>query len=108
LSFNFKQICENFSHTERVMGIAINANEGLIYSCGTDKKVIVSQDKFFENPIGMSISCKKDLAYEYFGFTALEYDKPNFRLFATNEVGEFYIFTVETVIFITIASILVV
>ena len=65
-------------HNARVMGLTYDDQQGYIYSCSTDKKFILSE---FNN-----ISCITEIAESTYGYTTLYHDKPNQRIFLTNEV----------------------
>ena len=72
-------------HTNRVMGLAYDEKAGYIYSCSTDKTFKVTE---FNN-----ISSVMEVAESQFGYTTLIMDKPNERLFLTNEGGALSVFT---------------
>ena len=69
----FDEILNYKSHSDRVMGLAYDDKKGYIYSCGSDKKFMMTD---FNN-----ISNGSEVAYSAFGYTALIHDKVNERLF---------------------------
>jgi len=71
-------------HTDRVMGLAYDDQQQYIYSCSTDKKFMLTD---FNN-----VSNVSEVAESGFGYTALILDKPNERLFLTNEGGILSVF----------------
>ena len=71
-------------HTKRVMGLAFDDKQGYIYSCSTDKKFIVTEIN--------NLSNMKEVAVSEYGYTTLFLDKPNERLFLTNEGGMIGVF----------------
>ena len=80
----FEEILNLKPHTNRVMGLCYDDQQGYIYSCSTDKKFMLSE-------FG-SISNVTEVAQSNFGYTALIHDKQNERLFLTNEGGVLSIF----------------
>ena len=64
-------------HINRVMGLIYDEQHGYIYSCSTDRKFMLSEYNDITN-----ISQIVESAY---GYTNLIYDKPNERIFLTNE-----------------------
>lgn len=84
----FDQICELKPHTERVMGIALDAKVGYIYSVSSDKKFILSEANHSSSSIEIAVSNS--------GYTNLFYDKKADRLFTTNESGEITIYSTQT------------
>jgi WD40 repeat protein len=71
------------------MGIAIEPKTGYVYSCGSDKKIRVSEVNYQESIAECTIGNH--------GYTNLVYDRKNIRLFITNEVGVVFIYTTTTV-----------
>ncbi len=61
------------------MGIHYDSKTGYVYSCSSDKKVIVSEINYQESVT--------EVANGSHGFTNLVCDKKNSRIFLTNEVG---------------------
>ena len=80
------KICELCFHTDRVMGIAIDPNNLKLYSCSTDKTFYVTDlaNKCVENIL---INTSNS------GYTNMEIDVPNKRIFLTNETGELSIYS---------------
>ena len=66
------------------MGLAYDDQHQYIYSCSTDKKFMLTD---FNN-----VSNVSEVAESGFGYTALILDKPNERLFLTNEGGILSVF----------------
>lgn len=85
----YEQICEIKPHTDRVMGIAIDAKAGYIYSVGSDKRFKVSEANFE--------SATTEIAIASSGYTNLVHDKKNERLFSTTETGCVIIYSLQTV-----------
>ncbi len=71
------------------MGVAIEPKTGYIYTCGSDKKLKVSEINYQE-----AIS---DVTVGNHGCTNLIYDRKNLRLFITNEIGLVFIYSTTTV-----------
>ena len=82
------QINEFAYHTNRVMGIALDAKNNFLYSCSTDKAFYITDLK--APKINMLINTSHS------GYTNLEYDSENQRLFLTNETGEISIFSASS------------
>lgn len=61
------------------MGIFYDSKTGYIYSCSSDKRLIVSEINYQESVTEVTTGSH--------GFTNLVADRKNFRLFLTNEVG---------------------
>ena len=73
-------------HSDRVMGLAVDPNNMILYSCSTDKAFFTVDLK--------NNSFEKMLIYTgNSGFTNLILDKKNQRLFLTNEDGEIFVFS---------------
>jgi WD40 repeat protein len=81
----YDEIVKYKPHIDRVMGLSYDEQKGYIYSCSTDKKLKMTE---FNN-----ISNVNELCQSAYGFTALIHDKPNERLFLTNEGGALYVFS---------------
>ena len=82
------QICELTFHTDRVMGVAIDPDTLKLYSCSTDRTFYVTDlnQKCVDNIlVNTSIS----------GYTNMEIDPPNKRIFLTNETGEISIYSLK-------------
>jgi WD40 repeat protein len=80
----FEILYEGQPHNGRVMGIDIEPEKNVAYTCSSDKKFIMTdlceEKKFIEidtNPVG---------------FTNLFYDRINERIFLTNEIGQVNIY----------------
>ena len=71
-------------HTSRVMGLSYDDEQGYIYSCSSDKKFMVSE---FNN-----ITNINEVVESTYGYTTLIHDKPNERIFLTNEGGILSVF----------------
>ena len=84
----YDEICKIRPHKGRVMGVAFNNQQGYIYSCSSDKKFYLSEINFLSN--------LTEVAESAFGYTNLQYDKPNSRIFLTNEGGALSIFSTST------------
>ena len=82
------QINEFAYHTNRVMGIALDSKNNFLYSCSTDKTFYITDLK--APKINMLINTSHS------GYTNLEYDAENQRLFLTNETGEISIFSASS------------
>lgn len=84
----YDELCRIKPHTARVMGLAFDPKPGYIYSCSTDKKFILSEINYLSNVT--------EVAQSNFGYTALEFDKVNERIFLTNESGIVSVFLTST------------
>ena len=75
-------------HTDRVMGLAIEPSKMCLYSCSTDKTFYMTDLKNPKTnyPINSSTS----------GYTNLELDKENKRIFLTNETGELSVYSIQS------------
>ena len=82
--FAYEEITNFKPHTNRVMGLTYDEQKGYIYSCSTDKKFMITE---FNN-----VSNIQQVAESAFGYTALIHDKPNERIFLTNEGGVLSVF----------------
>ena len=80
----YDELCKIKPHNARVMGLAFDSKPGYIYSCGSDKKFMVSEINYLSN---MTEVCQSNS-----GYTNLQFDKPNERLFLTNEAGVLSVF----------------
>ena len=80
----FDEILNYKPHTSRVMGLSYDDQQGYIYSCSSDKKFMMTEFN--------SISNVTEVAQSAFGYTTLIHDKPNERLFLTNEGGVLSVF----------------
>ena len=82
------QICELCFHTDRIMGLALDPETLKIYTCSTDKTFYVTDltKAQVENIlINTSLS----------GYTNMQMDVKNRRIFLTNETGELSVFTLK-------------
>ena len=75
-------------HTDRVMGLALDAKSLHLYSCSTDKTFFVTDLKNAASNILINMGLS--------GYTNLELDSPNQRIFLTNENGELSIYSLST------------
>ena len=84
-----KQICELSFHIDRVMGIAIDPNTLKLYSCSTDKTFYVTDlsQKCIDNTL---------INTSFDGYTNMELDAINHRIFLTNESGELSVYSLKT------------
>ena len=81
-----EQIAEYNIHTDRVMGIGIDVKTNFLYSCSTDETFWVSdllrsKNSQMINSAGV-------------GYTNLELDQENRRIFLTTEHGEIYVYSI--------------
>ena len=86
--FIYDELCKIKPHTARVMGLAFDPKPGYIYSCGSDKKFMLSEINYLSNITEISNSNA--------GYTNLYFDKENGRIFLTNEAGTLSIFKTNT------------
>ena len=75
-------------HTDRVMGLAIEPSKMHLYSCSTDKTFYMTDLKKPKN--SYPINCATS------GYTNLELDKENKRIFLTNETGELSVYSIQS------------
>ena len=75
-------------HTDRVMGLAIEPSKMNLYSCSTDKTFYMTDLKKPKN--SYPINCATS------GYTNLELDKENKRIFLTNETGELSVYSIQS------------
>ena len=75
-------------HTDRVMGLAIEPSKMNLYSCSTDKTFYMTDLKHPKN--NFPINCATS------GYTNLELDKENKRIFLTNETGELSVYSIQS------------
>ena len=83
------KVCELCFHTDRVMGIALEPNSMKLYSCSTDRTFYVTD--LTKNQVE-NILINTSLS----GYTNMEIDIPNKRLFLTNETGELSVYSLKT------------
>jgi len=79
-------VCELTYHSDRIMGLALDPESMILYSCSTDKTFFVTDlknEKFLNVLVNMGTS----------GYTNLVLDAPNHRIFLTNEEGELSIYS---------------
>ena len=79
------QLAELNYHTDRVMGLALDPRNLSLYSCSTDKTFFVTDLKNISSNILINMGLS--------GYTNLELDSPNKRIFLTNENGELSVFS---------------
>ena len=84
----YDELCRIKPHNDRVMGLAFDPKPGYIYSCGTDKKFMLSEINYLSNIT--------EVAQSSAGYTNLYFDKPNERIFLTNEAGILSVFMTNT------------
>ena len=84
----YDELCRIKPHSDRVMGLAFDPKPGYIYSCGSDKKFMLSEINYLSNIT--------EVAQSNAGYTNLQLDKPNERIFLTNEAGILSIFMTNT------------
>ena len=83
------KVCELCFHTDRVMGVALEPYSMKLYTCSTDRTFYVTDltKNVVENVlINTSLS----------GYTNMEIDVPNQRIFLTNETGELSVYSLKT------------
>lgn len=83
---SFEEVTELKNHTNRIMGIGFDSNTGYVYSCSTDKRFLISEINYQSSPI--------EVYRSNYGYTNLVFDKPNQRIFLTNEGGEIEVYTI--------------
>ena len=81
-----EQIAEYNVHTDRVMGIGIDVKTNFLYSCSTDKTFWVSDLMRSKN--------SQMINSTEVGYTNLELDQENRRIFLTTEHGEIYVYSI--------------
>ena len=79
------QLAELSYHTDRVMGLALDPKKLYLYSCSTDKTFYVTDLKNSTNNILINMGLS--------GYTNLELDNENQRIFLTNENGELSVYS---------------
>ena len=84
----YDEMCKIKPHNARVMGLCYDPKTGYIYSCGSDKKFILSEINYLSNVTLIAESTA--------GYTNLKFDKPNERIFLTNEAGIVSVFMTNT------------
>ena len=80
----YDELCRIKPHNARVMGLDYDGKPGYIYSCGSDKKFILSEISYLSNVT--------EIAESAAGYTNLKFDKKNERIFLTNELGILSVF----------------
>ena len=85
---DYDEVCKIKPHTARVMGLAFDSKPGYIYSCGSDNKFMLSEINYVGNIT--------EVAQSNAGYTNLEFDKKNERIFLTNEAGILSVFLTNT------------
>ena len=83
------KIAEFSYHKDRIMGLALEPNTMRLYSCSTDKTFYVTNLKgdFIENTL---------INTSYSGYTNMELDCNNQRIFLTNETGVLTIYSLKS------------
>ena len=82
------QLVELNYHTDRVMGLALDPKNLNLYSCSTDKTFFVTDLKNSTANILINMGMS--------GYTNLELDSDNQRMFLTNENGELSVYCLST------------
>ena len=82
------QLAELSYHTDRVMGLALDPKTLFLYSCSTDKTFYITDLKNSTNNILINMGMS--------GYTNLELDSPNKRIFLTTENGELSVYSLQT------------
>ena len=83
------KVSELNNHNDRIMGIAFDSNNMRIYTCSIDKTFYVTDFK-------KKNERSKLISTNIYGYTNIQLDNKNKRIFLTNEGGELNIFTLET------------
>ena len=84
-----KKVCELCFHTNRVMGVAVDPNTLKIYTCSTDKT-------FYMTDLTKSVVENVLIDTSVSGYTNMELDVKNQRIFLTNETSELVVYTLKT------------
>lgn len=77
-------------HTNRVMGLALDPRNMMLYSCSTDRNFYVTD---LNEGKGLPSTL---INVSIMGYTNLEYDQKNNRIFLTNEAGELSVYSLES------------
>ena len=85
----YDEVCKLKPHKDRVMGLAYNHQQGYIYSCGSDQKFFLSELNYLSNVTQIAENPNG-------GYTAMEYDHPNNRIFLTDEGGCISVYMTQT------------
>ena len=83
------KVCELCFHTNRVMGVAVDPNTLKIYTCSTDKT-------FYMTDLTKSVVENVLIDTSVSGYTNMELDVKNQRIFLTNETSELVVYTLKT------------
>ena len=83
----YEQYIEFKPHKDRVTGIMYDADTGYIYSVSSDKKFIITEIGYLNNP--------SEILEGPCGFTGLYEDAQNHRIFLTNELGMFFVYLTQ-------------
>ena len=83
------KVCELCFHTNRVMGVAVDPNTLKIYTCSTDKT-------FYMTDLTKSVVENVLIDTSASGYTNMELDVKNQRIFLTNETSELVVYTLKT------------
>jgi len=84
----YDELCRIKPHSARVMGLSYDPKPGYIYSCGSDKRFILSEINYLSN---VTVVAESNA-----GYTNLQFDKANCRIFLTNEAGILSVFMTNT------------
>ena len=79
-------VIELSHHIDRVMGLALDSNTMILYSCSTDRT-------FFCTDLKNNLFAQMLIYTGNSGFTNLIFDKDNHRIFLTNEEGELIVYS---------------
>ena len=82
------RLIEIKTHTDRVMGLGLEPTSLKLYSCSTDRTFCVTDIGIEKNE---SILIDEGFA----GYTNMELDVPNQRIFLTNEAGELIVYSIK-------------
>ena len=83
------KISELTFHSDRVMGLGLEPTSMQLYSCSTDKT-------FYATDIGGNIADNILINKSISGYTNMELDINNQRIFLTNETGELSVYSLKT------------
>ena len=85
----FEQLLELQAHKDRVMGLGFDNDSNYMYSCSTDRTFYVTEVQTTP-PNSTLVKMSRS------GYTNLNFDKKNDRVFLTNESGELSVFLTNT------------
>ena len=83
------KICELCFHTDRIMGIALEPYSMKLYTCSSDRT-------FYVTDLTKSTVENILINTSFSGYTNMEMDIPNQRIFLTNETGELSVYSLKT------------